>query len=76
MLCEIAYNMKKYKKTVKYTSLFLKDKPRDVEKMFMRAESFAILGENMEAMLVYKRIMELQPYNSRAKEEIEYLETL
>lgn len=76
MLCEIVYNMKKHKKTLKYTSLFLKEKPRDVEKMFMRADAFSLLGEYLDAIAVYKRIIELQPYNSRAKEEIIYLENI
>lgn len=74
MLCEIAYNMKKFKKTLKYTTLYLKSKPRDVEKMFMKADALEELSEISEAIEVYKRILQLQPYNSRAKDSIEFLE--
>lgn len=74
MLCEIAYNMKKYKKTIKYTTLFLKSKPRDVDKMFMKAYALEMVDDMKWSIEIYKRILQLQPYNAKAKESIVELE--
>lgn len=70
MLCELSYNMKKYEKTLKYTSQYLKTKPRDVEKMFMRTESLEALEMFDEAKALYKKILQLQPYNAKAKQAL------
>jgi hypothetical protein len=36
VLTDLTYNIKQYKKCLQYVNLFLKEKPRDVEKMFMK----------------------------------------
>lgn len=71
LLSELTYNMKNYKKALKYINLFLAWKPRNVDKLFMKWKSLRELWNKKEASLVYKRILDLQPYNSKAKENYE-----
>ncbi len=71
LLSELAFNMKLHKKSLKYINLFLVAKPRNVEKLFMKAECLENLWKEEEWLLVYKRILDLQPYNTKAKENIE-----
>ncbi len=73
LLSELAYNMKSYKKALKYINLFLVWKPRNVDKLFMKAKTLRELLKKDEARLVYKRILDLQPYNTKAKESYEKL---
>lgn len=74
LLSELTFDMKDYKKALKYTNLFLIGKPRDVNKLFIKGESLESTWKINEALLVYKRILELQPYNTKAKENIEWIE--
>jgi len=74
LLAELTYNMKDYKKGLKYVNLFLVSKPRDVEKLFMKAKCMRKLGQWAETYAIYKRILELQPYNTRAKAKIDSFE--
>jgi hypothetical protein len=39
LLSELTFDMKNYKKALKYTNLFLASKPRDVNKLFLKAQS-------------------------------------
>jgi tetratricopeptide (TPR) repeat protein len=68
--------MKDYKKALKYTNLYLTWKPRDVNKLFIKAISLEELKQIKESLLVYKRILELQPYNNKAKDSILELENI
>lgn len=77
MLSEIAYNVWQYKKCFQYVTLFLKDKPRDVEKMFMKCACLesAVYGDEKsisEAINLYKKILELQPYNTKARDKLKH----
>ena len=63
-------DLEDYKKCLKYTKEYLKEKPRDVEKMFMQAHSLEVLEKENEAHEVYKRILALQPYNTLARDKI------
>lgn len=73
LLWELTYNMKNYKKALKYINLFLVSKPRNVDKLFMKAKSLRELWKREESRLVYKRILDLQPYNTKAKETYDML---
>ena len=70
MLADLAYDMKKYKKSLKYTMLFLKEKPRDVDKLLMKAVCLEKLLQPSEAMDAYKRILQRQPDNTIARDQI------
>jgi tetratricopeptide (TPR) repeat protein len=79
MLTDITYDMKDYKKCLRYVSLFLKEKPRDVEKMFMKCVCLEALGSNDEKSIneiinMYKKILELQPYNTMARDRLKDLD--
>jgi tetratricopeptide (TPR) repeat protein len=75
MLVDLTYDMKKYKKCFKYVNLYLKEKPRDVEKMFMKSICLKSLNKPDDALLIYKKILQIQPYNTKAKNKIKELET-
>ena len=73
LLSELAFTMKHHKKALKYVNLFLVWKPRDVDKLFIKAKSLKVLWKKDEARDVYKRILDLQPYNTKAKDKYEKL---
>lgn len=75
-LSDLTFDMKEYKKALKYTNLFLLCKPRDVNKLFIKAESLEKLKQNKSALDIYKRILELQPYNNKAKSSLIELQKL
>lgn len=70
MLCGLSFDLKEYKKCLKYTKEYLREKPRDVEKMFMQAHSLEVLEKVDEAHEMYKKILSLQPYNTLARDKI------
>ena len=53
---------------------FLKQHPRNTEKLKMKAYCLETLWETEEAIEIYKKILELQPYNSKVLEKLEHLE--
>ncbi len=74
ILAELTYNLSDYKKALKYSNLYLVSKPRDVDKLFIKAKCLEELMKHQESLQVYKRILELQPYNTRAKDMVSELE--
>ena len=79
MLTDLTYDIKKYKECLKYVGLFLKEKPRDVEKMFMKCVCLESLSSSDEKSMneiisMYKKILELQPYNTMARDRLKNLD--
>jgi tetratricopeptide (TPR) repeat protein len=74
MLADLSYDMKNYKKCLKYVNLYLHEKPRDVEKMFMKSFCLEVLNRKSDAVLIYKKILQLQPYNTEARNKIKELD--
>ena len=74
ILADLSYEMKFYKKSLKYVKFFLKQHPRNTEKLKMKAYCLETLWETEEAIDIYKKILELQPYNSKVLEKLEHLE--
>lgn len=74
-LADLNYEVKDFKKSLKYTKLFLKQFPRNTEKLKMKWFCFEALWESENAIETYKRVLELQPYNSQVNEKITYLES-
>ena len=68
ILSELTFELKDYKKSLKYTNLHLVNKPRDVEKLFIKANCLVNLWKSEDSIDIYKRILELQPYNTKAKD--------
>jgi tetratricopeptide (TPR) repeat protein len=73
MLSEITYDLKDYKNAITYLTQYLKFKPRDVNKMSMRAISFEMLEDYKNAIFMHKKILELQPYNTFSRDKVREL---
>lgn len=70
ILSDLSFTLKDYKKTLKYVNMYLWTKPRDIEKLWMKAISLDELWNIDDAISSYERILELQPYNTKAKENL------
>ncbi len=75
-IADLMYELKYYKKALKFIKLFLKEYPRNTEKMKMKAYCLEVLWKNKEAFDIYNKILELQPYNSKILEKVQHLEWL
>lgn len=74
MLSEITYSLWDYEKSLKYINLFLKDNPRDVNKLLMKAYCLENSRHFKEAYEVHRKIVDLQPYNTFANQKLKDLE--
>lgn len=75
MLSEITFDVAYYEKAVNYTTMFLKTKPRNVEKLTIKAVSYEKLKKYDKAIKIHKTILELQPYNTFSRDKIRELES-
>lgn len=73
MLADITFELHLYEKALKYVKILLKDKPRNVDRLLLQAVCFENLEKFSEAFDVYKRIVELQPYNTLARNKLNEL---
>ena len=73
MLSDLAYKLKKYKKSLKYTSLFLNENPRDIDKILIKWDCLEKNWTRNEALKFYKQSCDLHPYNPFLKEKISIL---
>lgn len=74
MLAEITYSIWDYEKSLKYINLFLKDNPRDVTKLTMRAYCLENDRHFKEAYETHRKIVDLQPYNTLSNQKLKELE--
>ena len=74
-LADLNYEINDYKKSLKFTKIFLKQNPRSTEKLKMKWFCHENLWEIENAISTYKKVIELQPYNSQVSEKIKFLET-
>lgn len=74
ILSDLTYEMRYYKKALKYIKLFLKQNPRNTEKMKMKAYCLEVLWNTAEAIETYKRVHDLQPYNTQVADKLKHLE--
>lgn len=74
MLSEITYSLWDYEKSLKYINLFLKDNPRDVNKMLMKAYALENARHFKEAYEVHRKVLDLQPYNTFSNQKLKELE--
>lgn len=73
MLSEIYFTENDIEKSLKYVKKYLKDKPRDVEKLTLKAVCLEKLRKFKEANETYDKVLDLHPYDTfakRKKEEI------
>lgn len=74
ILSNINFEIKDFKKALKYSKIFLREKPRNVDKLTMTWVCLEELDRKDEAIIYYKKILEVQPYNSFAIERVRELE--
>lgn len=74
ILADLTFSLESYKKSLKYTNLYLSSRPRDVNKLSMKAVCLDKINKIDESIEIYKRILELQPYNTKAKENLLIIE--
>lgn len=75
ILAHIALDEKDHKAALKYANLYLKEKPRNAEKLGIRWYALEKLGKKKEAIEVYNELLQLQPYNSEVQDRIAKLES-
>jgi len=63
-----------YKKCLKYANLYLKEKPRNAEKLSIRWYSQEKLWKKIDAIKAYEEVLKIQPYNNEIIERIKLLE--
>ncbi len=73
-LANLLYELEDHKRCLKYTKLYLIQKPRNVEKLTVKWICLESLGKNKDAVMTYKKILELQPYNSEIINKVKELE--
>ncbi len=64
-----------YKKALKYANLYLKEKPRNAEKLSIRGYSQEKLWKNIEAIKAYEEVLKIQPYNNEIIDRIKALQS-
>ncbi len=74
ILSDLMYEVEDYEWTIKYALKYLKDKPRDIEKLQLQAFSLDQINKDEEAIIAYEKILEMQPYNDEIKWRIKRLE--
>lgn len=76
MLSEITYDLKDWKAAINYLNQYLKSKPKDVDKMTMKAIAFEQLRDFNSAIETHKKILELQPYNTFSRDKVRELNSM
>lgn len=76
ILAHLALELKEFKKSLKYANMYLKEKPRNAEKLGLKGYCLEKLGKNIEAIKSYEQVLQLQPYNSEIQDRIIALEKL
>ncbi len=70
LLTDLHYEVGNYGHSMRYVILSLKEKPRNVERLIMKADLLKREAKIEEAMLAYKQVLELQPYNTEARQNL------
>lgn len=64
-----------YKKSLKYTNLYLKEKPRNAEKLSIKWYCNEKLANKLEAIKAYEDVLKIQPYNTEISDRIKVIES-
>lgn len=70
ILSHVTLEQKDFKKALKYANLYLKEKPRNIEKLGIKWYTLEKLARNKEAIETYSELLQLQPYNSEVQERV------
>ncbi len=63
-LANLYFESGDHDKCLKFTKIYIMEKPRNVDKLMMKWLCLEKLGQNSDAVESYKKILQLQPYNS------------
>jgi len=74
ILSHLSIEVQDYKKALKYAMLFLKEKPRNAEKLSIKWYALEKLWKYSDAHKAYSSVLDLQPYNTEIQERIKSLE--
>lgn len=74
ILAHLALELKEYKKSLKYANMYLKEKPRNAEKLGLKGYCLEKLGKKVEAIKSYEQVLQLQPYNTEIQDRVIALE--
>lgn len=74
MMAHLYYFKWYYLECIEFLRIFLKNKPRDTENLILLWESYKQLWKNVDALISFKKVLEIQPYNEDVKKEITILE--
>lgn len=70
LLIDLHYEVGNYDKALEHVIVFLKEKPRNIERMALKAELLKKGWKDDDTKEVYRKILEIQPYNTEALEYI------
>lgn len=76
ILAHLALELKEYKKSLKYTNMYLKEKPRSAEKLGLKGYCLEKLWKKIEAIKSYEQVLQLQPYNTEIQDRVKTLEMI
>lgn len=71
IISDLSFTLESYNKALKFINLFLSSKPRNIDKLAMKAVCLEKTWSLDDAITTYKRILDLQPYNTKAKENLD-----
>lgn len=75
ILSHLSIDIKNFKAWVKYANRYLKEKPRNADKLGIKAYCLEKIWRTREAIESYRKILDVQPYNSEVIERIKTLES-
>jgi len=70
IIADLSFTLESYNKALKFINLFLSAKPRNVDKLVMKAVCLEKKWKLDDVVSTYKRILDLQPYNTKARENL------
>jgi tetratricopeptide (TPR) repeat protein len=74
ILAYLALELKDYKKALKYSNQYLKEKPRHAEKLGIKWYAPEKLWKTNEAIKYYREVLQIQPYDTEIQDRIKNLE--
>lgn len=72
-LSDLTFDLKDYTNCLVYTKVYLKDNPRSSDKLAMKWFCLEKLWNKEEAIIEYKKALEMKPYNNEIIERIKKL---
>lgn len=74
IMAHLGLELGDFKKSFKYACLYLKEKPRNAEKLWIKGYCLEKQWKIPEAIKVYEKVLDLQPYNSEIQDRIKILQ--